>query len=75
MSDDETEMVFDDEETAKGALKEKLSDAFNNPGFIAEFSPDEAEQAGAFVEDALSEQDALDSAIDLPAALDQEKKL
>jgi hypothetical protein len=72
MAEEEIEMMFDDEEMAEGVLNEKLSDAFNNPGFIAEFSPEEAEQAGAFVEDALSEQDALDSAIDLPGVLDQE---
>jgi hypothetical protein len=35
------------------------------PGYQAEFDPDEAEQAGAFVEDALSEQDAVESDIDL----------
>ena len=45
------------------ALLEKLADALI-PGFQAEFDPDEAEQAGAFQEDALSEQDALDSVAD-----------
>ena len=45
------------------ALREKLADALI-PGFQAEFDPDEAEQVGAFQEDALSEQDALDSAVD-----------
>lgn len=45
------------------ALLEKLADALI-PGFQAEFDPDEAEQVGAFQEDALSEQDALDSAVD-----------
>lgn len=44
-------------------IAEKLLDA-QIPGFIAEFDPDEAEQVGAFVEDALSEQDALESDID-----------
>ena len=42
----------------------KLSDAWT-PGFEVEFDPDEAERAGAFVEDALSEQDAADSTEDL----------
>mgnify|MGYP001254156809 CR=1 FL=1 len=45
------------------ALLEKLADALI-PGFQAEFDPEEAEQVGAFQEDALSEQDALDSAVD-----------
>ena len=35
------------------------------PGYQAEFDPDEAEKVGAFHEDALSEQDALDSDVDL----------
>ena len=46
------------------ALAEKLADAMI-PGFVAEFDPDEAELAGAFNEDALSEADALDSCMDL----------
>lgn len=41
----------------------KLADALV-PGFQAEFDPEEAEAAGAFEEDALSEADALDSAAD-----------
>ena len=49
---------------AAGALREKLLDAMT-PGYQAEFDPDEAEQAGAFIEDALSEQDAAESDIDL----------
>ena len=52
---------------ADAALREKLLDAVV-PGFAAEFDPDEAQQAGAFVEDALSEADAFDSAIDLEGA-------
>jgi hypothetical protein len=47
------------------ALIEKLSDAETTPGFEAEFDPDEADKAGAFEEDAISEQDALDSSADL----------
>ena len=42
----------------------KLSDA-QLPGFLAEFNPAEAELAGAFIEDALSEADARASAEDL----------
>ncbi len=34
------------------------------PGFQAEFDPAEAEAAGAFVEDAMTETDALDSTHD-----------
>jgi hypothetical protein len=52
-------------------LDEKLNDALT-PGFEAECDPQEAEEAGAFKEDALSEQDAIDSAIDLSDALQQE---
>lgn len=48
---------------------EKLMDA-KTPGFGAEFSPDEAELAGAFEEDALTEKDAVESAIDLLALED-----
>lgn len=47
-------------------LNDKLTDAMT-PGFAPEFDPDEAERAGAFEEDALSEADALDSCIDSPA--------
>lgn len=48
-------------------LREKLDDAAV-PGGVAEFAPDEAEQAGAFGEDALDEQDAAAGAIDLADA-------
>lgn len=34
------------------------------PGFVAAFTLDEAEEAGAFQEDALSESEALESAIE-----------
>jgi hypothetical protein len=34
------------------------------PGAMVEFDPEEAERAGAFVEDALSESDALESSVD-----------
>jgi hypothetical protein len=55
-----------DDAAAAGALREKLTDAA--PGFQAEFDPEEAERAGAFVEDALSEQDAAESGDDLVAS-------
>jgi hypothetical protein len=46
-----------------GVVAEKLADAMT-PGYVAEFDPDEAEQAGAFIEDALTEEDAIESATD-----------
>ena len=55
---------------ADQVLTEKLRDALT-PGFAAEFDPDEAQRAGAFVEDALSETDAAESAPDLEEALTQ----
>ncbi len=51
-------------------LREKLIDALI-PGFQVEFDPDEAEHVGAFVEDALSEQDAMESSVDLAYALEE----
>jgi hypothetical protein len=45
------------------SLYEKMMDAMT-PGYQVECDPDEAERAGAFVEDALSEQDALESTVD-----------
>ena len=48
----------------QAAIKEKLLDAMT-PGFQAEFDPEEAELAGAFTEDALSEEEALASDVDL----------
>lgn len=51
--------------SAEEALIEKLIDAESTPGLKVEFDPDEAEAAGAFEEDAVSEDDALDSSSDL----------
>ena len=45
------------------ALQEKLDD-METPGAVIEFDPDEADQLGAFIEDALSEEDALEAASD-----------
>ena len=53
-------------------IQEKLLDA-EIPGFQAEFDPLEAERLGAFTEDALSEQDALDSTIDHIAEVEDER--
>ena len=43
-------------------IESKFLDA-QTPGFEAAFTLDEAEEAGAFVEDALSESDAKESAV------------
>ena len=69
----------DDYANATEALREKMADALT-PGFQVELDPEEAERAGAFVEDALSEQDAQESTEDLaeldePAFLDDEGPL
>ena len=53
-------------------ITDKLLDA-EIPGFQAEFDPLEAERLGAFKEDALSEQDALDSTIDHTAEVEDER--
>ena len=54
----------DDPDTQDQVIQEKLLDA-KIPGFQAEFDPVEAERLGAFKEDALSEEDAMDSSIDV----------
>ena len=59
----EFNLSLDDEANARAALHEKLLDALT-PGCQIEFDPDEAFKVGAFVEDALSEQDALASDVD-----------
>ena len=53
-------------------IQEKLLDA-EIPGFQAEFDPLEAERLGAFTEDTLSEQDALESSIDHTAEVEDER--
>ena len=58
--------LFKNRSNGIDVLTDKLNDAMT-PGFEVEFDPDEAERAGAFQEDALSEADAHDSCIDLPA--------
>jgi hypothetical protein len=55
---------FDNGSKGDDVLADKLNDAMT-PGFEVEFDPEEAERAGAFQEDALTEADALDSCIDL----------
>lgn len=51
------------DDAGNGPVIEKLQDALT-PGYQAEFDPAEAEAAGAFQEDALSEADALASSHD-----------
>lgn len=64
ISDNLEQSTFDDQANAAEALREKLDDAMT-PGYQTEFDPDEAEIVGAFVEDALSEEDAAESDADL----------
>jgi hypothetical protein len=64
MNDSTNDPTFNNPASAANALQEKLIDAMT-PGYQVEFDPDEAEEIGAFVEDALSEVDALESDIDL----------
>ena len=69
-TDDETQSKNPDIQDQ--VIKEKLLDA-ETPGFQAEFDPLEAERLGAFTEDALSEQDALDSTIDHVTEVENER--
>jgi len=64
MSDIVPDILFDAKKDATEALLEKLADA-STPGYQVEFDPEEAERAGAFIEDALSEEDAMESSVDL----------
>lgn len=45
------------------AIQEKYCDLMT-PGYVVEFSPDEAELVGAFEDDALNVRDAYESAFD-----------
>lgn len=60
---DDIKMAIDREADASDVLNEKLRDE-QIPGFEVEFDPEEAEKAGAFEEDALTEADALESSTD-----------
>lgn len=55
--------TLDDEANATSLLSEKLLDVLT-PGLQVEFDPEEAMTAGAFIEDALSEDDAAQSSFD-----------
>ena len=63
-TDNVDQVVFDDEGNSNAATREKMTDILT-PGYQAEFDPLEADNVGAFVEDAMSEQDALESTDDL----------
>lgn len=62
--------AIDDTAAGVAAVREKLTDALT-PGYQAEFDPEEAERAGAFREDALTELDAAGSSDDLADALEE----
>ena len=62
-NDNQKNIKFNYEDDIRSVIHEKLIDT-TIPGFLVEFDPVEAEMAGAFVEDSLSEDDALDAAID-----------
>lgn len=64
MKKSEDESQEPDLKTMDEVIDEKLID-METPGFAAEFNPLEADRIGAFEEDALSEQDAWESAIDV----------
>ncbi|MGL4447801.1 MAG: hypothetical protein ACRCYV_09515 [Aeromonas sp.] len=54
----------------KEVVEQKLMDAQLTPGLIVEFTPEEADYAGAFFEDALSFEDAYESSIDILGPLE-----
>ncbi len=62
MNEENKDLVFDAKKDAAEALLEKLAD-METPGYVVEFDPEEAEIVGAFVEDALSEEDALEATV------------
>ena len=62
--------IFNDQANSAEVLQEKLADA-EIPGAQIEFDPDEAEKVGAFVEDALSEQDIVEASIQVVNSADE----
>lgn len=64
MKKSENESQEPDLKTMDEVIDAKLID-METPGFAVEFNPLEADRIGAFEEDALSEQDAWESAIDV----------
>ncbi|MES9841943.1 MAG: hypothetical protein ABW134_15410 [Candidatus Thiodiazotropha endolucinida] len=63
---------IESERTCKLSMEQRLTD-LNIPGFSVEFSWEEAEHLEAFVEDALSDDDAIDSAYGI-ADMDEDLK-
>ena len=57
--------LFNESEALLTTILDKLGDACV-PGALVEFSPEEADLAGAFAETGLDERDAWDSVIDHP---------
>ena len=55
--------MMDKPKELREIVNEKLDDA-QTPGANVEFDPEEADLAGAFEEDSMTEQDALESNID-----------
>lgn len=72
-----TSFLKDSDANAQSAFYEKLIDALT-PGAEIEFSPNEAFMAGAFIEDALTEEEASESDMDLldamPSISDNDEK-
>lgn len=64
-SDTARTLLPDEAHIDHAAVLEKLADA-RMPGYLVDFDPHEAEVAGAFREDALSDDDAAASAYDYP---------
>jgi hypothetical protein len=62
MMNDQIENQYE-QPSQETAISDKLTDILT-PRYEVEFDPVEAELAGAFVEDALSEDDAAESALD-----------
>ena len=52
-----------EETTAREVLDAKCAE-LDVPGHEVEFDPDEADACGAFIEDALGEEDAMEAALD-----------
>ena len=69
-SNNDESFIFNDQANSAQVLQEKLADA-EIPGAQIEFDPDEAEKVGAFVEDALSEQDAIEASIQVGNSEDE----
>ena len=69
-SNDDEFFIFNDEANSAEVLQEKLADA-EVPGAQIEFDPDEAEKVGAFIEDALSEQDIVEASIQVVNSADE----